>query len=577
MSEIVSAHHPGSIGNRQGMPARIVGAATGIRMRVAAIPFNLPTEPRLSSTQEPKTPMIPAPLNRRRFPMIIVYGAAVFAAGISASFAAPKTAAPADPPENQESWYVVTIQGQPCGYVHESMRRVGDEVQSDSDTQISIMRGSATVKMRMERAYRESIDGRPLAFRAIQTLGSMPQTIEGEVRGDKILLTTSQPGAKFENAYDFDPECRFSWGQTIASKRHGLAPGTEYDLKTYDPSIKMDGPVEMRIHVHGKEKVDVLGKPQTLHRMTSSLKIEASNMTVDTEAWVDDDYTPIITNIDVGLIQMRMYRTTKEEALKNGAPPEMFLETIITANRDVSREAKEVRYRLTLKPNAKGELPTMPDTDMQKFQRIDSRSAFVTVRRTDWDALRSATPSDETLPESIAAYLKASSVCDSNNGKIRREAIRACKKDDSPTTKADKLRIHVTKYIVHKGMDVGFGTATEVVETQAGDCTEHGVLLAAVARAAGLPARGVGGLVGVPGSFRRNVDGPMDYGFHMWTQVYIHGKWIDIDAAMRQTDCDTTHIAISLIPLGDGDLMGEIWSIVPMLGQLDIEIVDVKE
>ncbi|MCB9854975.1 MAG: transglutaminase domain-containing protein [Phycisphaerales bacterium] len=514
---------------------------------------------------------------QRRIPLIFLCGAAMLAASIATAAAAPKTAGPMEPPENQESWYVVTIRGQQCGYVHEILRRVGDEVLSESDTQISIMRGDATVKMKMERAYRETIDGRPLAFRAVQTLGSMPQTIEGEIRGDKILLTTTQPGAKFENEYDFDPECRFSWGQTIASKRHGLAPGTEYEIKTYDPSIKMDGPIEMRIHIHGEEKVDVLGKPEKLHRMTSSMKIEASNMTVDSEVWVNDELTPVITNVDVGPIQMRMYRTTKEEALKNGAPPEMFLETIITSNRDVSREAKEVKYRLSMKPDAKGELPDMPDTDMQKFERIDKRSAFITVCRSDWSALRNAPADAKETPDSIKPYLQASSVCDSGNSKIKRLAIRACKKDDSLATKADKLRKYITKYIVNKGMDVGFGTATEVVETQAGDCTEHGVLLAAIARAAGLPARGVGGLVGVPGSFRRNADGPMDFGFHMWTQVYIHGKWIDIDAAMRQTDCDTTHIAISLIPLGDGDLMGEIWSIVPMLGQLDIEVVDVKE
>ncbi len=491
--------------------------------------------------------------------------------------AAPETGAAPEPPASEDAWFVVTIRGQQCGYVHEMMRRVGDEVHSESDTQISIRRGEATVKMRMERAYRESLDGRPLAFRAVQTLGAMPQTIEGEIQGDKIILTTTQqPGAGFRSEYPFDSECRFSWGQMLASKRHGLAAGVEYDVKTYDPSIKTDGPIEMHIRVHGTERVDVLGKPQTLHRLTSSMKLPSGGMTIDSDAWVDDEYTPIITNVDAGIMKMTMYRTTKEEALKRGAPPEMFLETMITSNRDLPRDVKRVKYKLSVKPGARGRLPDMPDTDMQTFERIDDRSAYVTVRRTDWDAMRTTPAKADAPPETVAGYLKASSVCDSDNRQIRRLAIRACKSDDAPTTKADKLRKSITKYITNKGLDVGFATATEVVETRAGDCTEHGVLLAAVARAAGLPARGVGGLVGVPGSFRRAANGPMEYGFHMWTQVYIHGKWVDIDAAMRQSECDPTHIAISLIPLGEDNLMGEVWSIVPLLGQLDIEILIVE-
>lgn len=481
------------------------------------------------------------------------------------------------PPVNDESWYVVTIRGQQCGYLHEQTRTVGDEVHSDSDTQIAIKRDAVTVKMRMERSYRETIDGKPLGFRAVQTLGTMPQTIEGVVKDGKISLTSSQPGGKFENSYDFDPDCLFSWGQMIQSHRHGLAPGTEYEVKTYDPSVKTNGPITMRVHIHGKDDVDVLGKTRSLHRLTSSLKIESSNVTVDSEIWVDDDFTPIITTVDLGPISMKMYRTTKEAALKEGAPPEMFLDTIISANSDVSRDAQEVRYRIQLRPGGKNTLADFPDTDMQTFKRIDDRSAFITVRRTDWKTLKNVVDAELTLPEAIKPFLKPSAVCDSGYRKIKRMSIKASRPGEVPTTRADKMRKYVTDYISRKGLDVGFATATEVAETRGGDCTEHAVLLAAVARASGIPARGVGGLVGVPSSFRKDAKGPMDFGFHMWTQVYIHGKWVDIDAAMRQTDCDPTHIALSIIPLGDGDMMGDVWNIIPMLGQLEIEIVKVTE
>lgn len=512
----------------------------------------------------------------RRFRLLPMLVVAAF--GVTAAAAPAKGTGAETPPEHSEAWYVVKIRGQKCGYVHETIRTVGKEVLSDSDTQISINRGNVTVKMKMERSYRETLDGRPLAFHAVQTLGAMPQTIDGVIEDGKIRLTSAQPGgAEHKSEYDFDPDCLFSWGQLLANRKHGLKPGTKYDIKTYDPSVRMDGPITMGVLIHGKEKIDVLGESKELHRVTSSMEMPGNNMTIDSDIWVDDDYFPVVTTVDIGPIQMKMYLTTKKAALAEGAPPEMFLDTIISANRDVSRDAKEIRYRIALRGGAKNKLPDLPNTDMQTFERIDDHSGYVTVRHTDWASLREATSDKKALPDAVKKYLEASSVCDSSYRKIKRLAIRASKADDKPATRADKMRKYVTRYISNKGMDIGFATATEVAENRGGDCTEHAVLLAAVARASGIPARGVGGLVGVPSSFRRNSAGPMDFGFHMWTQVYIDGKWVDIDAAMRQTDCDATHIAIALIPLGEGDLMGEVWGIVPMLGQLDIDIVDVKK
>lgn len=487
------------------------------------------------------------------------------------------------PPEFEENWYVVMIQDQPCGYMNSIMRTAGDQVRSDTITEIEIKRGTATVKMRMEQSSRELIDGTPISFRNVQTLGQVPQTVEGVIRDGRVHLTETQLGSKHESDHPFDPECRFAWGQMLASEKYGVAPGTRYTLKTYEPSLRKDGPVEMSFLVHGLEKTELLGQTRRLHHVTSSMKLDSpaiaalgtDGASIDSDVWMNDDLTPEVMTVNLGFMQMKMYRTTKEEALKRGAPPEMFLQTMVTADRDVSRDATTTKYRLSTTSNGKSErakLPSLPSTNMQSFERIDDHTGIVTVHRIDWDALKKQ-PNGE-IPESLKSYLKPSSVCDSADRKVRRIALRATTDDEPPTTRADQLRKFVTNYITSKGMDIGFATATEVAKNKAGDCTEHSVLLAAAARAAGIPSRGVGGLVGVPGSFRRNADGPMDFGFHMWTQVYIHGRWVDIDAAMRQTDCDTTHIAITLIPLGDEGLMSEVWSIVPLLGQLKIEVID---
>lgn len=69
-----------------------------------------------------------------------------------------------------------------------------------------------------------------------------------------------------------------------------------------------------------------------------------------------------------------------------------------------------------------------------------------------------------------------------------------------------------------------FWTASRAARNKAGDCTEHAVLLAAVARALGHPARVVLGYAVL-------TDANNGYAFgHAWTEVHDGSRWQRIDA-----------------------------------------------
>jgi transglutaminase-like putative cysteine protease len=70
--------------------------------------------------------------------------------------------------------------------------------------------------------------------------------------------------------------------------------------------------------------------------------------------------------------------------------------------------------------------------------------------------------------------------------------------------------------------EVPFATADEVARTLEGDCTEMGVLTAALGRAAGIPTRVAFGLVYDP-------ENP-GFGGHLWTEAYVDGRWEIFDA-----------------------------------------------
>jgi transglutaminase-like putative cysteine protease len=68
-----------------------------------------------------------------------------------------------------------------------------------------------------------------------------------------------------------------------------------------------------------------------------------------------------------------------------------------------------------------------------------------------------------------------------------------------------------------------FSSAVETLKAGYGDCGEHAVLLAAILRAAGVPARVVLGLV---------YFGPKKaYAGHAWVMAYSGGAWIFCDPA----------------------------------------------
>jgi hypothetical protein len=540
---------------------------------------------------------------------------------ITLLLSAAAQASPPSPPEFEEGWYVATMQSplskdyQPCGYMHGILKRVGQEMHSEMTTRFEIKRGDSTVSITMEQTYRETLEGKPLSFSSTQSLATVPSTTTGVIEGDKVKITEEQFGAKKTTTYPFDPEVKFAWGQLLAQREHGLKPGTTFTLKTYEPSLLKNAALAVKFTVHGREAVEVLGKKQELHHLTSSMKMgpapkqgeetssgEGGGMTIDSEMWVDENMTPIVMSMNFAMFKVRMYKTTKENALKGGAPPEMFLDTMVHVKDRIGMGAKSVKLRLKIKGDEKTKLPTLPNTAMQTFERKNAREAVVTIRRLNWEKIRKVRENakkespggedgekkdsregnseEKPKPKSkrdkdLAPYLAASTMCDSKDSQIRRLARKAVKGLETPAKKADALRKFVTDYITDKNMDVGFATATEVVRKRSGDCSEHAVLLAALARAVGLPSRGVCGIVEVPEGAFMPEEGSA-FGYHMWTEVYIGNQWVDIDAALRQTDVEPNHLAVTLLPLGDEGLMDSVVSLVPLLGQLEIEVLEVK-
>jgi transglutaminase-like putative cysteine protease len=190
------------------------------------------------------------------------------------------------------------------------------------------------------------------------------------------------------------------------------------------------------------------------------------------------------------------------------------------------------------------------------------------VTRQDHQALGQAAQAPPT--DEMAEYLEGNLWINCDDPEVVAMAAQAAGDAKGPYQIADRLRKYVTDVIQEKNLNVGFASASEVCRNKEGDCSEHAVLLAALGRVHKIPSRVVMGLVYVP-HFGTEAG---VFGFHMWTQFHLAGQWVDFDAAQRESDCNPTHIAISVSSLKDAALGDMAFALLGVIGGLEIEMLE---
>jgi hypothetical protein len=134
--------------------------------------------------------------------------------------------------------------------------------------------------------------------------------------------------------------------------------------------------------------------------------------------------------------------------------------------------------------------------------------------------------------------LEATAEVDADAPAIRRLAKELVR--DTPGTYAAARRIaEAVNLRLEKTYGSSRDRASEVLAAGKGDCTEHTLLFVALARAAGVPARPVHGLV-----YSRYQDGVHALYWHAWPEVLAGGEWIALDPTFGQPVADATHVAL---------------------------------
>ena len=157
----------------------------------------------------------------------------------------------------------------------------------------------------------------------------------------------------------------------------------------------------------------------------------------------------------------------------------------------------------------------------------------------------------------LARWLEPEALIQSRDPRIAAEARRIIGRERSPARVADLLATWVHQSLHRATPENGsVPSAVRVLENPKGDCNEAATLFVALARAAGLPARTVSGLIYLNDRFY----------YHAWAEIYLN-DWIAVDPTFAQFPADAAHVPVAI-----GGLARQI-ELIPLIGRLKLEVL----
>ncbi len=468
-------------------------------------------------------------------------------------------------PDDFERWYVASLMNQPAGWMVSRVKRTDARIITTQNLHIAIRRGAATVTVEMNTEFVETPDGQPIKATVVQKMANNATTREIRFTDDGMELINEQFGRKTRRTL---PAVAEPWLPPDAARR-ALAEAIDrkrdtIEVTTLDPSSSME-PIRVKMRIVGPRQIEVYGKTVPAVEVESQVTL-AGGMQLTATEFVDDRGHALRSDVSAGFFTLQLEAADEALAKAQVRPPELLAQTLVQPNQPITqpRSVEHGVYVLRLK---QGELPDLPTGPTQQVMpSSDQQSARVTVTT----APQSTEPQEA---EPAEPPLKHTATADGRDPQVKALTAQALQGVGSdPAVRAEGLRRFVRRHIQAKNLSVGMATASEVARTRTGDCTEHAVLLAAMLRSAGIPARAASGLMYVDQFIgQRGV-----FGYHMWTQAWLDGRWVDLDAMLDEVPFDATHITLSVSDLDETGMTNDLVQLVPIIGNLQISILKVE-
>jgi Transglutaminase-like superfamily len=425
-------------------------------------------------------------------------------------------------------WYaVLDDNGAQIGYASTAVtrREGGREIVDTQQIDVSETAGHTT-NMVWRTTLTEDAAGRAVSIVSYSQAGRSSGRTEAHITGDKAEITRVTDIGRRTVVVALPPNVRFDTGDRLFSTwNRATALPLEFDNFNVDamavehivfrpvPTMPGDPPgttAVLRNTYEGKELRGV------------------ARVVIDAQGRIAEVMMPLFG----GGVTIRA--ADRSRALDSHSPLRVFPGVTMKSPFRIPSSAAQghIRYHFAFRD---GIVFDMPQTGEQ---RVKADQGGITV-----DICEGCGSGLASDAETLADALKPTIWLQSDAPQIR-ELVEPVKELPTDTAKMAML-IKLAKPYLGKVDYVGHYSALEMMARKSGDCTEAAVLLAALARAAGIPARVANGVVYTQVRYHGVSNAFMP---HSWVIAYADGKWRSFDLALDKFD--STHIAVTV---GDGD------------------------
>ena len=260
------------------------------------------------------------------------------------------------------------------------------------------------------------------------------------------------------------------------------------------------------------------------------------------ETWSE----PVVVDGDGSVVRgdftggLTIRRLTEQEALSTIRLTSVEVAERIRMNAKLGDLQTLRELKVSMPAPAEGAIPPFPVTGRQTVETREGR-LYLHVRATE-DA------GEVTDVERMAALAPSPGI-DSDAPEIVSTVDRVLVGSSRPAVRIVRL-LEFTAQHIEDSVVMDEPSASELLRHGRGDCTEHTRLFIALARAAGIPAREVSGVIWID-------DEQQTFGWHAWAEVELNGHWRPVDPTGGVTPAHAAHIRIDPAARIAGTLAGE--------------------
>lgn len=437
-----------------------------------------------------------------------------------------------------DDWFVIRIKGAYAGFGRSRQMRSGDHWTLRDEVNIALNIQGQIKPVRMVGEAEVDDEFRLLSFSMQVTSGIISFEQKGRMDGRELVLTIPESkggGTKRIRLYE-RPRISRSLGLPVPLT--GLQVGDEFSMPIFDPLDGTKADAEITV----LEKADI----EAGDGKVEGWRVRAAFRSMQLTMWIDSQGRLLKGVMPLGIT---VTRSSKAEIARRMPAvktlPEMMSLASVPLEGTLPAPSTLNRLRLEVSPEGKVSIPTA-------VHRQEFAAGVLTIRR---ESLPQATYTLPCRDKAMERELAASRFIRSDHPDVIAKGKEIVGNETNPVAAARLINEWVYQYL-KKVPTPSIPDAVTILQTSEGDCNEHAVLAAALARAVGLPARVALGLVFMEDAFY----------YHAWVEYWAGASWFTGDPLMNQLPVDPSHITLLY---GDVDKHVNVFS---FLGHLKLRV-----